>query len=152
MCCRRNSRNYRQLFSWSWKPILCWCTPYWTKWTGIYFNIYILHTLLFIVVCSYYQLSYSIHLKGQGWSNNVYVLDGETVGPTEESMGAVISPPDDHPPPPKSLLVMLVCHSGEGQSSPVTKEIQIGYIKTPLVKKVWFLSNNSRIDWILKFR
>ena len=102
----------------------------------MYFNIYILHTLLFIVGCSYYQLLYSIHLKGQGWSNNVYVLDGETVGPTEESMGAVISPPDDHPPPPKSLLVMLVCHSGEEQSSPVTKEIQIGCIKTPLVKKV----------------
>ena len=82
------------------------------------------------------QLSYSVHLKGQGWSNNMYLLDGETVGPTEESMSAVIPPPDDHPPPPKSLLVMLVCHPGEEQCSPVTKEIQIGCIKTPLVKKV----------------
>ena len=82
------------------------------------------------------QLSYSVHLKGRGWSNNMYVLDGETIGPREESMGAVISPPDDHPPPPKPLPLILVCHSGEEQNSPVTKEIQIGCIKTPLVKKV----------------
>ena len=82
------------------------------------------------------QLSYSVHLKGRGWSNNMYVLDGETIGPREESMGAIISPPDDHPPPPKPLPLILVCHSGEEQNSPVTKEIQIGCIKTPLVKKV----------------
>ena len=84
------------------------------------------------------QLSYSVHLKGCGWSNNMYVLDGETIGPREESMGAVISPPDDHPPPAKSLLVILVCHSVEEENLPVTKEIQIGCIKTPLVKKVSF--------------
>ena len=93
------------------------------------------NTLLFIIGYST-QLSYSVHLKGRGWSNNMYVLDGETIGPREESMGAIISPPDDHPPPPKPLPLILVCHSGEEQNSPVTKEIQIGCIKTPLVKKV----------------
>ena len=66
----------------------------------------------------------------------MYVLGGEATGPREESMGARIPPPDGHPPPPKPLLLMLVCHSGEGKSLPVTREIQVGCIKTPLVKKV----------------
>ena len=66
----------------------------------------------------------------------MFVLGGEAIAPEEESMDARLPPPDGHQPPPKPLLLMLVCHSGEGKSLPVTREIQIGCIKTPLVKKV----------------
>lgn len=79
----------------------------------------------------------------------------------EESMAAVIPLPDGHTPPPIPLVVLLVHHVGEGGDTAstaavhgtrkegsskagglqqdgvkVTREIEVGCVRTALVKKV----------------
>ena len=52
-------------------------------------------------------------------------------------MAAVVSPAPGQAPPPSPILVLFMYHMGdEGGEASVSREIEIGCIKTPLVKKV----------------
>ena len=82
------------------------------------------------------QQAYTIQLSGRGWSSSMYALGGESTGPGEESMAAIVPPPGGQPPPPHPLLVVFVCHVREGGGSAITREVEVGCIKTALVKKV----------------
>ncbi len=75
----------------------------------------------------------------------VLQLEGEGRGQIEECasrvefMAASLPLPEDHAPLPRPLLIMFVCRTGEGEggkSPSVTQQLEIGCIKTPLVKKV----------------
>ena len=52
-------------------------------------------------------------------------------------MAAIVSPAQGQAPPPNPILVLFVYHMGEeGGEISVSREIEIGCIKTSLVKKV----------------
>ena len=55
-------------------------------------------------------------------------------------MAAVVPPAEGQAPPPSPILVMFVYHMGEeeGGEASVSRELEIGCIKTPLVKKVQY--------------
>lgn len=77
------------------------------------------------------QRTFSVHVRGQAWVSNMYVLGGDCPHPSEESLAAATLPPlpDGTAPPqalPTPLLVLFAHHSskeeeeggeGSGQAS-----------------------------------
>ena len=53
-------------------------------------------------------------------------------------MAATVPLPEDQHPPPKPILIMFVCRveEGGGKPLPVSRKLEIGCIRTPMVKKV----------------
>ena len=82
----------------------------------------------------------SLRLSGQAWPSTMYLCGGEAVQVDRESLASSLPPSEGQPPQPKPLLVLFLCPRKEvGESEergPVTRKLEIGCIKTPLVKKV----------------
>ena len=90
------------------------------------------------------QIGCKVMLTGQAWSNNMYVClmsehetEEERRSVDKESLLPTCLPPgpeDTTPPPPQPLLLMFI-HKGGADLPPTRRGLEIGCVKSSLVKK-----------------